>query len=81
MPATSDLSVHRDSSRSLTSNSEFVDDLYYAMPQRGGDMAGWNFWVGQLTAGVTRDQLRQQFLTSPEMTAQSAAIGAQGCLP
>jgi YVTN family beta-propeller protein len=64
-----------------TSNSQFVDDLYYAMLQRGGDLAGFNFWVGQLNAGVTRDQLRQQFLTSPEMQAQSAAIAAQGCLP
>ncbi len=63
-----------------TSNSQFVDDLYYAMLQRGGDLEGFNFWVGQLIAGVTRDQLRQQFLTSPEMQAQSAAIAAQGCL-
>ena len=64
-----------------TSNSQFVDDLYYAMLQRGGDLAGFNFWVGQLGLGVSRDQLRQQFLTSPEMRAQSAAIAAQGCLP
>jgi hypothetical protein len=64
-----------------TSNSQFVDDLYYAMLQRGGDLVGFNFWVAQLNAGVTRDQLRQQFLTSPEMQAQSAAIAAQGCLP
>ncbi len=64
-----------------TSNSQFVDDLYYAMLQRGGDLVGFNFWVAQLNAGVTRDQLRQQFLTSPEMTALSAAIAAQGCLP
>jgi len=64
-----------------TSNSQFVDDLFYAMLQRGGDLTGFNFWVAQLNAAVTRDQVRQQFLTSPEMQAQSAAIAAQGCLP
>jgi hypothetical protein len=64
-----------------TTNSQFVDDLYYAMLQRGGDLAGFNYWVSQLNAGVARDQLRQQFLTSPEMQGQSAAIAAQGCLP
>jgi len=64
-----------------TSNSQFVDDLYCAMLQRGGDLGGFNFWVNQLNTGVTRAQLRQQFPTSPEMQAQSAAIAAQGCLP
>jgi hypothetical protein len=64
-----------------TGNGQFVDDLYYAMLQRGGDMSGFNYWLGQLSAGVTRDQVRQRFLGSPEMQAQSAAIAAQGCLP
>jgi len=64
-----------------TSNSQYVDDLYYSLLQRGGDLGGFNFWVGQLSAGMTRSQLRQQFLTSPEMQTQSAGIAAQGCLP
>jgi hypothetical protein len=65
-----------------TTNSQFVQDLYYALLQRGGDLAGFNFWVNQITGGtLTRNQVRQQFLASPEMTAQSAAIAAQGCLP
>jgi hypothetical protein len=64
-----------------TTNSQFVDDLYYAMLQRGGDLAGFNAWVGQLDSGtLTRAQVRQQFLASPEMQAQSAAIAGQGCL-
>jgi hypothetical protein len=63
-------------------DSQYVQDLYYALLQRGGDLPGFNFWVGQLTGGVqTRGQVRQQFLVSPEMQAQSAAIAAQGCLP
>jgi hypothetical protein len=65
-----------------TSNSQFVDDLYYAMLQRGGDLAGFDAWVSQLNNGtLSRDQVRQQFLNSTEMQAQSAAIAAQGCLP
>ena len=64
-----------------TTPSQFVDDLYYAMLQRGSDLAGFNFWVSQLAAGQTRSAIRQQFLTSPEMTAQGNAIAGQGCLP
>jgi hypothetical protein len=65
-----------------TSNSQYVDDLYYALLQRGAELAGYNYWVGQLNGGIlTRGQVRQQFLSSPEMRAQSAAIAAQGCLP
>ena len=65
-----------------TSNSQYVVDLYYALLQRGADSAGYNYSVGQLNGGfISREQIRQQFLTSPEMTAQSAAIAAQGCSP
>jgi Bacterial Ig-like domain (group 3)/Domain of unknown function (DUF4214) len=65
-----------------TSNSQYVQDLYYAMLQRGGDLTGFNYWVGQLTTNaMNRSQVRLQFIASPEMTAQSAAIAAQGCLP
>jgi len=63
-------------------NSGFVQDLYYAMLQRGGDLAGFNFWVTQIANGsLPREQVRQQFLASPEMQAQINAIAAQGCLP
>jgi len=64
-----------------TTNSQYVVDLYYALMQRGAEPGGYSYWVGQLNGGfLTRAQVRQQFLTSPEMTAQSAAIAAQGCL-
>jgi uncharacterized protein DUF4214/Big-like domain-containing protein len=63
-----------------TTNSQYMQDLYYALLQRGGDLAGFNFWVAQLDSGVlTRDQVRQRFLQSPEMQTQAAAIAAQGC--
>ena len=65
-----------------TTNSQYVEDLYYALLQRGAELAGYNYWVGQLNAGIlSREEVRQQFLASPEMQAQSAAIAAQGCLP
>jgi hypothetical protein len=63
-----------------TSDSQYVQDLYYALLQRGGDLAGFNFWVSQISGGLqSRDQVRQQFLQSPEMQAQSASIAAQSC--
>ena len=65
-----------------TTNRQYVQDLYYAILQRGGDLAGFDYWVGQIAGGAqSRSQVRQQFLASPEMLAQSTAIAAQGCLP
>jgi hypothetical protein len=63
-------------------DSGFVQDLYYAMLQRGGDLAGFNFWVTQRANGtLTRAQVRQQFLAASEMQAQINAVAAQGCAP
>ncbi len=65
-----------------TTNGQVVEDLYYALLQRGAELAGYGFWKGQLDGAVlTRTQVRQQFLTTPEMQTVSAAIAAQGCLP
>ncbi len=64
-----------------TTNGQFVEDIYYALLQRGAELAGYGYWVGQLNgAFLTRAQERQQFLTTTEMQTQSAAIAAQGCL-
>ena len=64
-----------------TTNSQYVVDMYYALLQRGAEPGAIDYWVGQLDGGfLSRFEVRQQFLTSPEMTAQSAAIAAQGCL-
>ena len=40
------------------SNSQYIQDLYYAMLQRGGDQPGSSFWVGQL-ATTSRDAIRR----------------------
>jgi hypothetical protein len=61
-------------------NSQFVDDMYNTFLRRGGDLAGVNFWIGQL-ATSSRDQIRQQFKLSPEFQGRVNAILAQGCLP
>ena len=64
------------------SNSQYVGDLYNAFLRRGGDLAGVQFWIGQIATGVrTRENVRQQFLGSAEFNARVAAIFAQGCLP
>jgi hypothetical protein len=65
----------------IRSNSEYVQDLYYSFLRRGGDLAGFNYWVALLNAGQTRENLRQQFLASPEMQGRITQIAAETCLP
>ena len=62
-------------------NSEYVQDLYYAFLRRGGDLPGFNFWVSVLNGGQTREYVRQQFLASPEMQGRITQIAAETCLP
>ncbi|MBK8323916.1 MAG: DUF4214 domain-containing protein [Betaproteobacteria bacterium] len=62
------------------SNAQFVGDLYNAFLRRGGDLAGVQFWIAQLTAGATRNAIRQQFIASAEFQGRVSAIVAQGCL-
>ncbi|HYC36469.1 MAG TPA: DUF4214 domain-containing protein [Usitatibacter sp.] len=61
-------------------DAEFVGDLYNAFLRRGSDVAGLNFWLAQLAAGSSRDQLRQAFLSSPEFSNRAFAIANQGCM-
>jgi hypothetical protein len=62
-------------------NSQFIGDLYNAFLRRGGDLSGVLFWIGQLSNGVlTRDQVRQYFMNSPEFTGRVSALIADGCV-
>jgi hypothetical protein len=62
-------------------NAEFVGDLYNAYLRRGGDLAGVQYWIGQLNGGaLTRDQVRQQFQGSPEFSSRVNAVVAAGCV-
>ena len=61
-------------------NRDYVADLYYAFLRRGGELTGFNFWANQLNSGLkTREQLRQEFLKSPEFQARVSQIISQGC--
>jgi mono/diheme cytochrome c family protein len=62
-------------------NSQFVGDLYNAFLRRGGDLAGVEYWIGQLTtAARTRENERQAFISTPEFGARVQAIINQGCM-
>jgi alpha-tubulin suppressor-like RCC1 family protein/subtilisin family serine protease len=64
------------------SDSEYVGDLYNAILRRGGDGPGVQFWISSIANGtLTREQVRQQFVSSPEFQGRVAQIIAAGCLP
>jgi hypothetical protein len=63
-------------------HTEYVSDLYDAFLRRGGDLAGVDFWIGQLTTGArTRDALRKEFMNSPEFRARIDAVIGATCNP
>jgi hypothetical protein len=47
-------------------NTSFVTVVYVNVLGRGPDSGGLAFWVGSLNAGLTRAQLLQSFINSPE---------------
>lgn len=60
------------------SNQGYISDLYYAFLQRGGDLAGLNFWVSQLDASLkTRQQLRQELIAFPEFQDRVQQISSE----
>jgi hypothetical protein len=62
-------------------NAQFVGDLYNAVLRRGGDLAGVQFWIGQLNQGTgTRDSVRRAFVNSPEFSNRVQQVVQQGCL-
>jgi hypothetical protein len=64
------------------SNSEYVGDLYNAILRRGGDGPGVQFWINLIASGAqTREEVRQQFVQSPEFQGRVLQIIAEGCLP
>jgi alpha-tubulin suppressor-like RCC1 family protein len=64
------------------SDAEYVGDLYNAILRRGGDPPGVQFWINLIASGAqSREQVRQQFVQSPEFQGRVAQIIAAGCLP
>jgi len=63
-------------------NAEYMTDMYDTFLRRVADLAGFQYWVGQLATGArTREEVRQYFVASPEFAGRVAAIVAQGCAP
>ena len=63
------------------SNAQFVADLYDAFMRRGGELTGVQFWIGQLDAGArTREQVRREFMASPEFRARVEAVLGESCV-
>jgi hypothetical protein len=63
------------------SHSGYVADLYNAFLRRGGDLPGVQFWGSQLAGGqMTRAQVRQAFISSPEFSTRVQRMVAEPCL-
>jgi hypothetical protein len=54
-----------------------IEALYNSILGRGSDAAGLQFYLDQLAAGVSLDQIRNEFLNSPEYLAQQSVYNAQ----
>ena len=63
------------------SNAQFMADMYNAFMRRGPDLAGMQFYVNQLaTGGKSREQIRVEFMASPEFGNRVNAIIAAPCV-
>ncbi len=62
-------------------NAQFVGDMYDTFLRRGGDVNGVQFWLNQLNSGgMTREQVREQFVASQEFQTRVNAVISQGCM-
>jgi alpha-tubulin suppressor-like RCC1 family protein len=64
------------------SNTQYVSDMYNAFLRRGGADSEVDFWINQLNSSAKdRNQVRADFMASPEFGARVNAVIAAGCLP
>lgn len=64
------------------SGAQYVADLYYGFLRRGGDLGGFNAWNNALNTGaMTREDVRWQFMLSPEFQGRVNQAVDAGCLP
>jgi hypothetical protein len=62
-------------------NAQFMSDIYNAIMRRGPDVDGINFWIGQLDSGaLAREQVRAQFVQSPEFNNRVTNVIDAGCV-
>lgn len=58
----------------------YVGDLYNAFLRRGPELAGYQYWIGQINSGArTRDDVRNNFVGSAEFQARVGSVIAAGC--
>ncbi len=63
-----------------TSNSEYIEDLYNGILRRGADLAGYQYWLGELNGGAyTREEMLQLFIDSAEFQARVQEVIDAGC--
>jgi hypothetical protein len=63
------------------SNAEFVEDLYNGIMRRGAEAAGFQFWIDVLNGGMSRLNVLNAFIASPEFANRVNDVIATGCLP
>jgi len=56
-------------------NTQFVNIMYDAFMGRPADVAGRNYWLGRMNAGMTRQQVFNGFASSPEFAGIAANYG------
>jgi hypothetical protein len=62
-------------------NPLYISDIFNLFLRRGADLGGYNFWVGQVNTVQTRNQVRLNFISSPEFQNRVAAVIAAPCIP
>jgi hypothetical protein len=61
-------------------NAQFVQDCYYTFMRRYATASEVNWWANELNTGARdRDQVRREFIASPEFQGRVNAMIAQGC--
>ena len=75
--------ANREAARAAPERTKrHVGDLFNAFLRRGGDLGGYNFWTNQIAGGFqSRDQVRAQFIASPEFQGRVQAVVQAGCAP
>ncbi len=57
------------------SNEDFLNNVYHAFFDRAADINGQQYWLNQLSNGVTRADVVNGFINSPEFTELAAFYG------
>ncbi|MBO4495925.1 MAG: DUF4214 domain-containing protein [Clostridiales bacterium] len=60
-----------------TTDEEYVTRLYTTFMDRSPETDGFTYWVGQLSQGVSREQVLAAFAVSPEFTQICADYGIE----